>query len=82
MDQRKAGVKDAPRKLEHEVEALRDDMTRIVSELDRRGHELLDWRLQLHRHRGLVAIAVAAGVLALLTRAVTRRAGASRNRVV
>lgn len=44
-----------------EIEALRGDMGRILSELDRRRHDLLDPRIQLRRHP---AIAVGAGVAA------------------
>jgi len=60
--------------LEAEVEAIRDDMTDIVSELDRRGHEAFDWRMQLRKHAapmmltGLGFLAVAAGATALSVR--------------
>jgi len=52
-----------PEQLEHDVDDLRDGLTGIVRELDRRRHELLDWRLQLKKHR--VAAVVAAGLLFL-----------------
>jgi hypothetical protein len=44
-----------------EIEALRGDMGRILSELDRRRRDLLDPRIQLRRHP---AVAVGAGVVA------------------
>jgi hypothetical protein len=47
--------------LEREIETLRDDMGGIVHEIDRRRHELTDWRLQLHRHRNKL-IAVGSGL--------------------
>jgi hypothetical protein len=65
---------ETPEELEREVEDIRDDMTGIVSELDRRGHEALDWRMQLRRHAaplmftGLGLLAVAIGKRALSAR--------------
>jgi hypothetical protein len=47
-----------------EIETLRDELGRMVSELDRRRHELMNFRLQLRRHPAVVI--VAAGVAALL----------------
>lgn len=52
-----------PRELVHEVREIRENLTGIVRELDHRRHELLDWRLQLRRHSGIVAIAAGAAVL-------------------
>jgi len=52
-------VVEAPVELEREIEQLRDDMTAIVGEIDRRREELLDWRLQLRRHqRQITTLAV------------------------
>jgi len=56
-----------PEKLEHDVEKIRKGLTAVVSELDRRRHELMDWRLQVRRNKGPLlgvggAIAVVAGV--------------------
>ena len=65
---------ESPEELEREVEEIRDDMTDIVSELDRRGHEAFDWRMQLRKHAapmmftGLGFLAVAAGAIALSVR--------------
>jgi hypothetical protein len=65
---------ESPEELEREVEEIRDDMTDIVSELDRRGHEAFDWGMQLRKHAapvmftGLGFLAVAAGATALSMR--------------
>jgi hypothetical protein len=58
-----------PEKLEHHVEQIREGLTQVVSELDRRRHELMDWRLQLKRNKGPLlgiggALALAGGVVA------------------
>ena len=49
-----------PERLEREVENIRDNMSDIVGELDRRRHELFDWRSQLRKH-GLLLAAVGVG---------------------
>jgi hypothetical protein len=65
---------DSPEELEREVEDIREDMTDIVSELDRRGHEAFDWRMQLRKHAapliftGLGLLVVAAGKSAFSAR--------------
>ena len=51
-----------PAKLEREVEDIRDNISDIVSELDRRGHEILDWRGHLRKHAWLL-VAVGASCL-------------------
>ena len=51
-----------PEQLEHEVEHIRNGMTHVVRELDRRRHEWFDWRLQVREHAlelGLAAIGAA-----------------------
>jgi len=53
---------DGPPQLEREIESLREEMTAIVEEIDRRREELFDWRLQLRRH-GVGPAAAAAGVV-------------------
>jgi hypothetical protein len=50
--------------LEEEVEAIRDNLGRLVSELDHRRHDAFDLRLQLRRHARPLAIGLA-GVLVL-----------------
>jgi hypothetical protein len=51
-----------PEIIEREVEEIRDNITGIVGELDRRGHELVDWRSHLQKHALLLA-ALGAGCL-------------------
>ena len=53
---------ESPPQLEREIENLREEMTAIVEEIDRRREELFDWRLQLRRH-GVGPAAAAAGVV-------------------
>jgi hypothetical protein len=57
---------EEPQELEREVEDIRENIDDIVTELDRRGQELLDWRLQLRKHKVLL-LAVTAGCLAGLS---------------
>ena len=52
------------RVLETEIEHLRTRLDRSLSELDRRRHELLDYKLQLRRHPQVLLIA--GGVMLLL----------------
>jgi hypothetical protein len=63
------------------VAQIRDELTAILRDLDRRRHELMDWRLQMRRHP--VAWSTALGVLLLLAGgavalAVSRRRRAQR----
>ena len=65
MGQRTNGVAAAraPEHVAHEIDAIRRDLDRVVAELDRRRHELTDWRLQLRRHkRGLALTVLGAAV--------------------
>jgi len=55
----------APDTIEHEVEDVRRNITTIVSELDRRRHEWVDWRFQVRRHAGALGVAAAGVLLAL-----------------
>jgi hypothetical protein len=57
-----SGEPQEPQKLERDVEEIRENITDIVSELDRRGHEMLDWRAHLRNH-GWLLIAVGASCL-------------------
>lgn len=52
------------RGLETEIEHLRTRLDRSLSELDRRRHELMDYKLQMRRHPQ--ALMIAGGVLLLL----------------
>jgi hypothetical protein len=72
------GPERTPRDVEAEIDEVRDDLDALVSELDRRRHEALDWRLQVRRHQRGIAIAVgstAAVVVAivLVQRSLRRR---------
>jgi hypothetical protein len=55
----------APEAVAGDIDRLRGELGRLVSELDRRRHEALDVRLQVRRHP-LVAVAVAAAAAAVL----------------
>jgi hypothetical protein len=41
---------DSPEVLEQEVEELRENVTEVIGKLDRRRHEVFDWRIQLKRN--------------------------------
>ena len=66
-----------PEELEREVEGIRDNITGIVGELDRRRHDLLDWRAQLRKHGVVLAALTAGWVLAF---GVTMAVGAARRK--
>jgi len=53
----------SPEILGHEVEVIRDNVTEIASELDRRRQELFDWRHQLRKHAAKTALIAAAALL-------------------
>jgi hypothetical protein len=53
-----------PQPLEADVVRRRAQLTRLVGELNRRGHELTDIRLQVRRHAlGITASVLAVGVI-------------------
>jgi hypothetical protein len=62
-------------RLRTEIDATRDDLGTYVSELDRRRHEALDFKLQVKKHPvvvigvGVVIIAAVAGAVALTVHA-------------
>ena len=58
--------KQSPEQLEAEIEELRDELGPLVSEVDRRRHELLDVKYQVRRHAWHIAV-VGAGVIAVTT---------------
>lgn len=58
------GTSHDVRRVSGEIDTLRQELGRLVSELDRRRHELLDVKLQVRKHPGVVI--AAAGVAALL----------------
>lgn len=53
----------APREIERDIEHLRTNLDHSLAELDRRRHELLDVRLQMHRHP---AVFIGAGAFVVL----------------
>jgi hypothetical protein len=53
------------RGIEAEVDAVRNELTTLVAELDRRRHELFDVRLQLRRHVLPVVLTTVVGAAAL-----------------
>jgi hypothetical protein len=57
------GGEGAEVSIERQIEALRDDIGEMVSELDRRRHEALDVRLQVRRHSGALMAIGAVGVV-------------------
>jgi hypothetical protein len=69
------------RTLEAEVDEVRNELTALVAELDRRRHELFDVRLQVRRHIWPVALgalvmgATAAGAITLGVRRTRRQQG-------
>jgi hypothetical protein len=66
-----------PEELEREVEDIRENIDELVTELDRRGQELLDWRSQLRKHK-LLLLAVGASCLVGLS--LTLALGAAKRR--
>ncbi len=68
-----ASGKESPEFLEQEVREIRENVTEVIGELDRRRHEVFDWRIQLRRNAVplalttlgfLVFVAGAAGISA------------------
>jgi hypothetical protein len=53
-----------PEELEADIDARRVHADAVLAELDRRRHEITDWRLQLRRHAPLAAL-IAGGALLL-----------------
>src|SRR6266542_937383 len=47
---------DIRQDLEHEADVARARLLGTIDALDRRGQEMLDWKLQLRRHSGSVAL--------------------------
>jgi hypothetical protein len=56
-----ANERSDPQRIEADIVRRRGEITALVAELSRRGHELMDVRLQLRRH----ALGAAAAVLAV-----------------
>jgi hypothetical protein len=68
---------EKPEVLEREVAEIRENISGIVGELDRRGHELFDWRSQLRKHSALIA---AVGASCLVGFALTIAIGVANRR--
>jgi hypothetical protein len=66
-----------PEVIERQVEEIRDNITGIVGELDRRGHELVDWRSHLQKHAFTL---VTVGAACLLGLGVTIAVGRARQK--
>jgi hypothetical protein len=67
------------RELDAEVAQLRDELTELIAELDRRRHELLDVKGQVRRHPwsvGLTGLAMSAAAIGAI--ALHRRRGQGR----
>jgi len=71
------GQERRPEVLEREVEEIRDNISGIVGELDRRRQELVDWRLQLRKHGVLIA---AVGASCVVGFGLTVAVGSARRR--
>jgi hypothetical protein len=82
MGQGTHGVKASPEELKREVEEIREGMTPVLDELDHRRHEMMDWRLQLRRHRPAIvrALAAAAAMFAVVTLARRSRRARARGK--
>lgn len=84
-DREREAPKAHAREVESEIEDIRKRLDSTLAELDKRRHEVTDWRLQMRRHprvvagAGIGALALVGGLvaLALLSR---RRAPATRAR--
>jgi hypothetical protein len=63
---------ETPEQLEHDVEQIRGNMNGLVRELDRRRHQLFDWRLQLRKNAlpigvGAIGVVCMVGGLTIFT---------------
>jgi hypothetical protein len=73
--------REAARQLESEIAAVREELSALVAELDRRRHEAFDVKLQVRRHglelalTGVALVAAASGFVWLRSRRSRRRAG-------
>ena len=73
--------RETARQLESEIAAVREELSGLVAELDRRRHEALDIKLQVRRHglelalTGVALIAAASGFVWFKSRQSRRRAG-------
>lgn len=68
------------RELGHEITDVRRRLDALVTELDRRRHNVTDWRWYLRRHAGTIALGGLAIALAMAAPVVLARAGGRRRR--
>jgi hypothetical protein len=69
-----------PEIIEREVEEIRDNISGIVGELDRRGHRLVDWRSHLRKNALLLGALSAGCLLGLSATIAVERAKRRRRR--
>ena len=69
---------ETPEQLERDVQEIRVEMNGLVGELDRRRHELLDWRLQLRKHA--LALTIGVGGLVCVVSGLAAIAAARKHR--
>jgi hypothetical protein len=59
-----ASPRETTRRLDQDIGTLREELSGLVAELNRRRHNALDVRLQLQRHAPGIAVAAAGAVVA------------------
>ena len=74
------GTSSRVRELGHEITDVRRRLDALVMELDRRRHNVTDWRWYLRRHAGTIALGGLAVALAMAAPVVLARARARRRR--
>lgn len=79
MGQGTHGVKASPEELKREVEEIREGMTPVLDELDHRRHQMMDWRLQLQKHRPAILKGLAAAAAMFTVVTLTRRVRHARS---
>jgi hypothetical protein len=85
-DREREAPEERAREIVGEIEDIRNQLDRSLSELDRRRHEATDLRLQIRRHPAIAAgvalgiLAAASGVVALAVIARRRERPASKAR--
>ena len=57
-----AAAPETPRQLESEIATIREELSALVGEADRRRHEIMDVRGQVKRHAVTVALGAAAAL--------------------
>ena len=57
-----AAAPETPRQLDGEIATIREELSALVGEADRRRHELMDVRGQVKRHAGTLALGAASAL--------------------